>query len=133
MGGRGASSGKSDKGKTYGTEYRTLLEDGRVKFVEYNDSKSAKAPMETMSKGRIYVTVDNNARLRNLVYFDEHNKRYKQVDIEGHKHTVEGQKISPHTHIGYLHDEGGTRALTTNERATLDKVQKLWENYQQQR
>lgn len=42
MGGRGASSGMSDKGKTYGTEYKTLHSDGNIKFVQYNDSASAK-------------------------------------------------------------------------------------------
>ena len=33
MGGRGASSGISDKGKKYGTEYKSLLSRGRIKFV----------------------------------------------------------------------------------------------------
>ena len=57
MGGRGASSGMSVKGKKYGTEYRTLLQYKNIKFVQYNDARNSKVPMETMTKGRIYVTV----------------------------------------------------------------------------
>ena len=56
MGGRGTSSGVSDKGKPYGTEYTTLLTSGNIKFVRYNDSGSAKTPRETMTRGRVYVT-----------------------------------------------------------------------------
>ena len=37
MGGRGSASGKSVKGKAYGTEYTTLYESGNIKFVRYND------------------------------------------------------------------------------------------------
>lgn len=51
MGGRGSSSGVSVKGKAYGTEYTTLHEEGNIKFVRYNDSKSSKTPMETMTNG----------------------------------------------------------------------------------
>lgn len=36
MGGRGASSGMSEKGKPYGSEFRTLLKAGNVKFVKQN-------------------------------------------------------------------------------------------------
>ena len=50
MGGRGSSSGMSDKGKRYGTEYTTLYKAGNIKFVRYNDASSAKTPMETMTR-----------------------------------------------------------------------------------
>lgn len=33
MGGRGSSSGISASGKKYGTQYKTLLKDGNIKFV----------------------------------------------------------------------------------------------------
>ena len=59
MGGRGSSSGVSVKGKAYGTEYTTLHESGNIKFVRYNDSKSSKTPIETMTNRRVYVTIDN--------------------------------------------------------------------------
>ena len=53
MGGRGAASGISDKGKKYGTEFSSLLKVSNVKFVRYNESNNAKDPLETMTKGRI--------------------------------------------------------------------------------
>ena len=37
MGGRGSSSGMSDKGKPYGTEYETLYQSGNIKYVRYNN------------------------------------------------------------------------------------------------
>ena len=59
MGGRGPSSGVSNKGKPYGTEYRTVYQEGNIKFIESND-KNTKIPMETMTKGRVYVVIDKN-------------------------------------------------------------------------
>lgn len=34
MGGRGASSGVSDSGKPYGSEYNTVYQSGNIKFVK---------------------------------------------------------------------------------------------------
>lgn len=45
MGGRGASSGMSEKGKPYGSEFRTLLKAGNVKFVKQNAALNAKDPL----------------------------------------------------------------------------------------
>lgn len=59
MGGRGASSGMSVKGKLYGTEYRSLLTVGNIKFIKKNDG-NVTAPLETMTKGRVYVTLNND-------------------------------------------------------------------------
>lgn len=61
MGDRGASSGMSVKGKKYSTEYTTIYKSGNIKFIKYNDSTSATAPMETMTRGRIYVTIDKDS------------------------------------------------------------------------
>lgn len=49
MGGRGASSGVSDKGKRYGTEYTTLAQFGETKVIKINGNNSLTAPMETSS------------------------------------------------------------------------------------
>lgn len=94
MGGRGASSGVSVKGKAYGTEYATLYQSGNIKFVRYNDG-AATAPMETMTKGRVYVTVNEKNELRNISFYDKENKRYKQIDIAGKPHQVGGEWILP--------------------------------------
>lgn len=127
MGGRGASSGISDKGKLYGTEYETLHQSGNIKFVRYKDSTAAKTPMETMTKGRVYVTVNNNGDISSITYYDTENKRTKQIDLL-HPH----QKMMPHTHHGYLHNENdsvkGAARLTPEEKRMVARVKKEWYN-----
>lgn len=56
MGGRGASSGISKQHNEYGTQYHTVTQAGKIKFVEKN-FRQAEPLMETMTKGRIYVQV----------------------------------------------------------------------------
>lgn len=63
FGGRGASSGLSDKGKKYGSEYKTLYQTGNIKFVSYNNG-SATAPMETMTDGRVYAVVNTKNEIK---------------------------------------------------------------------
>lgn len=57
MGGRGSSSGVSISGKTYGFEYKSLVTYGNIKFVVPIE-KNTTAPMETMTKNRVYVTLN---------------------------------------------------------------------------
>lgn len=128
MGGSGASSGISNKGKKYGTEYRTLYKSGNIKFVSPVEG-ATKTPMETMTKGRIYVTVDAKGRLRSITYYDKHNKRKKQIDIAGHSHSVNGVKLTEHTHKGYLHDEKGTFRPSEKEQKLIERVIKIWYYY----
>ena len=133
MGGRGAASGVSNKGRKYGTEYTSLYQSGNIKFVRYNDSKSAKTPQETMTKGRVYVTVNSKNEPKAITYYDKHNKRYKQVDLSGNSHIIDGERVLPHTHHGYNHnendDKNGAAKLTTEEKSMVDKVKSLWYNY----
>ncbi len=127
MGGRGASSGISDKGKPYGSEYTTVLQSGNIKFVKTN-SGSATAPMETMTKGRVYVTVnpEKNAPAT-ITYYDKQNKRFKQIDLT-HKH----KDMKPHTHHGYFHNENdskkGAARLNDDEKKMVDRINTLWYN-----
>lgn len=127
MGGRGASSGISNAGKPYGTEYKTVLKHGNIKFVRRNEG-AANAPMETMAKGRVYVTVNNQQELKSISYYDKSLKRYKQVDLD-HSHYVRGVKTSPHTHKGYYHNEKGDYTLTPKERRMVDRIRSVWHNY----
>ena len=48
MGGRGASSGVSDSGKPYGSEYNTVYQSGNIKFVKQVNASNAKGPMESI-------------------------------------------------------------------------------------
>lgn len=133
MGGRGASSGASNKGRKYGTEFTSLYQSGNIKFVRYNDSKSAKTPQETMTSGRVYVTVDSRNELKAITYYDNRNMRYKQVDISGNPHIIDSERVLPHTHHGYNHNENdgknGAAKLTAEEKAMVDKVKMLWYNH----
>lgn len=126
MGGRGASSGRSVKGKNYGTEYTTLLKSGNIKFVRYNDSGSAKSPQETMTKSRVYVTVNDKNHLKSITYYDQNNKRYKQIDLSHPHNEIKGY----HTHYGYAHAENGTKTPTPKEQKMIDRVNKIWYNEQ---
>ena len=126
MGGRGASSGMSVKGKPYGSEYRTVLRDGNVKFVKANNG-SATAPLETMTRGRVYVTVNAADELKFISYYDNQNKRTKTIDL-----TKPHKGVLPHTHHGYEHFENDSKKgfanLTTEEKAMVARVRKLWYN-----
>lgn len=128
MGGRGASSGVSVKGKRYGTEYKTVLQQGKVKFVKYNDAKNAKTPMETKTKGRIYVTLSDNDEIRSITLYSKKEKRIAQIDVSGRLHKVNGKYIIPHTHLGYFHDEYGTRKLNDYEKRLVARINKMWQN-----
>lgn len=124
MGGRGSSSGISEKGRVYGTEYKSLHTAGNVKFVVYKLGNPT-APMETMTKGRVYVTLDSEGKPKFISYYDNSNKRIKQIDLDKpHK------GVSPHTHHGYEHNENDTAKgfthLTDKERAMVERIQNTW-------
>ena len=126
MGGRGASTGISNKGKIYGTEYKSIpeLNFGRVKFVQQIASGSTKAPMETMTKGRIYVTLSSKGEPANITFFVK-GKRIRQIDLLPPAH----DGMLPHTHRGYNHSEKGTRKPNKFEKKIIDEVQRAWNNY----
>lgn len=130
MGGRGASSGTSKRGKKYGSEYRTLLKTGNIKFVIKTSDESEEL-LETMTKGRVYVTVRNDGQLKSIIYFDERNKRRKSIHLD-HNH----KKMRPHVAHGYFDNEQDVKAgikkkathLTPEEKRMVDFVVKEWEN-----
>ncbi len=139
MGGRGASSGTSKgrggkPGNRYGTQYKAFLGkdgkplvDGNVKFVEKTEANE-EVLMETMTRGRVYAHVNNNGDLASIVYFDNDNRRSKQIDLT---HPHDG--MQPHVHRGYYHNEytvnGQPTNLTTQERALLDRIIRFWNNH----
>ncbi len=123
MGGRGASSGISKYGNKYGTQYRTVLKDGNIKFVT-KVNRQAETLMETMTRGRVYVTVGGKDLIK-IIYFDNDNKRVKEINLD-HKH----RGMDFHTHHGYFHYENdgpkGGSNLTPEEKRMVDRVEKLW-------
>lgn len=128
MGGRGASSGGRQLNDgtylPYGSEFRTILKAGNVKFVKQNAAVNAKDPLETMTKGRIYATINDNDEINAISYYGKDGKRAKTINLL-HSHE---QFKGAHTHIGYYHDEGGTRKLTADEKKLVAFVKKTWYN-----
>lgn len=127
MGGRGASSGISVSGKPYGSEYRTVLQYRNIKFLIPTDGH-VKAPLETMTKGRIYVTIGTDGEPRYISFYDEHNLKFEQIDLRGNPHVINGKNELPHTHKGYIHDENGTFSVSSGEQKLIDTVRNVWYN-----
>lgn len=130
MGGRGASSGISDKGKKYGTEYHMAKVNGKplkvsnIKFIRQTKEGSVTAPMETMTKGRVYAVIDGADRINSIIYFDNNLKRRKSINLLHNHNDIKG----PHTHLGYFHAENGTRRPTTKEKKMIEFVTDTWYN-----
>lgn len=83
--------------------------------------------METMTKGRVYVSVNEKDQLKTISYYDKEGKRVKSIDLS-HYH----QGMKPHVHHGYKHNENdnekGTTGLTPQERRLVDLVLRVWHN-----
>lgn len=126
MGGRGSSSGVSAAGNKYGSQYNTILTSGNIAFIAKN-SRNSETLMETMTKGRVYVSVGGD-ELQSITYFDKQNKRTKSINLN-HPH----KGMQPHTHHGYLHSENdgpkGAAGLTPEEKKMVARVQKIWYNH----
>lgn len=122
MGGRGASSGISSKGKPYGSQYETVLEHENIKFVT-NIGKNYEPLMETMTDGRVYVQVGGNDVLR-IVQMDKDNRRNKVIEFDK-------KKKQWHVHHGYIHAENSEKLhdpLSKADEKLLDKVNRIWHN-----
>lgn len=100
MNGRGASSGTSKAGNPYGSQYHSLLTASNVRFVSKN-LRDSETLMETMTRGRVYAHVEGE-EIKSIVYFDNENKRSKQIDIDHpHRPLFKGVRV----HHGYFHNE----------------------------
>lgn len=126
MGGRGASSGISNKGHKYGTDYKTILKSGNVKFIKANRN-DAEELLETMTRGRIYVTLNAKGNPANIYYFNNELKKSKRIDI-----TQSHQKMKPHIHgfeeqIQRNGNKGASR-LNEKEEKMVERVNKIWYN-----
>ena len=95
-----------------------------VKFVKQNAALNAKDPLETMTKGRIYATINDENKINAISYYGADGKRVKTINLLHSHEQFKGE----HTHIGYYHDEGGTRALTADEKNLVAFVKKAWYN-----
>ena len=103
MGGRGASSGfykLNGVGNAYGDEYESIIAPlGNMKFVSRRDKRALKAPDESMTPGRIYVTLrKSDGKMHSIAFIGGDGKKYKQIDARDHKgmgaHVHEGRSSS---------------------------------------
>ena len=126
FGGRGASSGISEKGNAYGTQYKILLEYENIKFLT-NAGKNYEALMETMTNGRTYVQIGGEEILR-IVQMDENNRRNRVIEFDK-------KNKQWHVHQGYLHSENSENQhdpLSISDVRLLEKVKKIWHNHREQ-
>lgn len=131
MGGRGASSGisREKSEKKYGSEYRSILNIKNIKFLVPNQG-TISAPLETMTRKRVYVIVDNKSNVGYICFYDNNGKKNKQIDIDRHPHSEKGVQLGKrHVHLGYEHDEKGSRTMTTGEKIFVENILKIWEDY----
>ncbi len=126
MGGRGMSSGISEKGNAYGSQYSTLYQSGNIKYVT-KSTRDSEPLMETMTEGRVYAVVGGDEVI-SVIYFDKNNRRAKEIDLTPPAHNG----LLPHTHRGYFHqeyDKAETRLeLTPKEEKMVERVLKTWDN-----
>ena len=115
--GRGSSK---LKGVKYGTEFKTVLESGNIKFIKFNGNNSP-SPDYTEKSGRVYVLVNQQNKLKSIIYFGKNGKRKKQIDLDKPHF---GR--APHTHKGYKHDEKGTFPLSSKEEKMVERITKTW-------
>lgn len=136
MGGRGASSGISERGHKYGTQFHAVRDSdgkpmvyGNIKFVRLNEEAEDNDLLETMTRGRVYAVVGPDDKVKRIIYFDNDNRRSRQVDLS---HSHKGM-APPHVHHGYLHVEAepsksGASRPTAEERRMVETVLRLWED-----
>lgn len=129
MGGRGAASGldpyRGRDGKLfrYGDEYKTLWQDGNVKYVTPRDpNDNPRVPQITRTPNREYVLVGKDGGLKSICHYDSQGKLDCQIDLD---HYHKGMK--PHAHDGFDHGEG--RPVTEAEQRTIDHVSKRWREH----
>lgn len=137
MGGRGASSGTyrlrvndSELELNYGDEFRGLATFatrlGEVKVLENKFPGRRKAPMETMTRGRIYAMADRTGHISDIIFFDDDGKRKETWHLATYRKSHPHGRSANHKHIGYLHDEGGSRALNKREKRFAKEVKRKW-------
>ena len=127
--GRGSSKAANGRsGAPYGSEFKTLHEFSNIKYVTPT-SGTLTAPMFTQTQGRVYATIDDHNDVKYITYYDKALNRYKQADIKGRKHIINGKPRLPHVHYGYYHDEHGTFKPTKKEQRLIEKIVTEWYNF----
>lgn len=93
-------------------------------MVQSTDAEiKVRAPLETMTRQRIYATVDRNNNIKYISFY-KNGKRWKTLDVYGRAH----QGINPpHVHYGYNHSENGFRNARPSEKRFIELLLRRWE------
>lgn len=100
MGGRGARLGVYQWQKRqhlYGDEYHSVYQFGNIKFIQINEG-SIVAPLETMTKGRVYAVIDSQNWVKYVSYYDKKEKNINKLMYPG-RHIKLMVKVNSHIHI----------------------------------
>lgn len=98
-----------------------MLKAGNIKFVKNSLANNAKDPLETMTPGRVYVTINDKEQISSINYYQD-GKRVKSINL---LHSHKGE-VGPHVHLGYYHEENGWGKLTAKEKRLVAFVQRVW-------
>ena len=80
-----------------------------------------------MTKGRVYVTVNEKENsLKSITFYDRNNKRFRQIDLD-HFHKINGKAEKPHVQMWYFHN-GVASTLSDRDKRLIDRVIKKWYN-----
>ena len=126
---RGGRRSDSITDVQYSGEFSKIAQDGEVMYVKYNGGATT-SPMETKTRGRIYATLGKNNDVKYITFYDlETGERIKQIDIYGKPH---GTVQTPHVHLGYVHDEYGTRYPNIKENEKIKSILNYWDRKRKQ-
>ena len=113
-------AGRGGVPTTYGSEFKTLMVDGNVKFITTSNPKeSVRTPKETRSPGRVYVTINENGNVQCITKYDHEGIKAVQIDF---RHMHKG--LTPHVHE--YDDHSKARPLTQHEELLLKYALKKW-------
>lgn len=110
---------------SYGSEYKTLLVDGNIKFVTTSNLTDAvRTPDATRAPNRVYVTITRKGKVQAITTYDSQGRKDAQIDIW---HSHDGLK--PHAHDRDDHTRG--RPLSQQEELLLKYALKKWSEHGQ--
>lgn len=135
MGGRGASSGSYSRGGVpyqYGDEYRTLYEEGNIKFVAIDDrhspNRKTAAPLETRTAGRIYATVNRErGGMHSISVMGDDGRVETQIDYQDHKGL--GAHAHHWEHPSGNPMRGGAEPMNERERRLYNRVNEIYRKH----
>ena len=100
----------------------------KTEQVDYLTDKNVMYLTNSLEFKKTDIIENKDFYLLKITYYDEQNKRKKQIDLN-HPH----KGIKPHVHHGYNHNENdnskGATGLLPKEKKMVEKVERIWYNH----